>query len=141
MGATPTADTDGIPTGHDTSNPIGLLAVTRTAPAIRPRVETPPSHRQSRSEQRNERNPSHVVMSDAANNNPKPLDNSMMESFFGTLQLELLDRRSWTTRTELASAIFEWIEGWYNPRRRHTSIGDLSPVEYERRPAAAAEAA
>ena len=41
------------------------------------------------------------------------------------LQLELLDRRSWTTRAELASAIFEWIEGWYNPRRRHTSIGDL----------------
>ena len=57
MGATLTADTDGIPTGHDTSNPIGLLAVTRTAPAIRPRAETPPSHRQSRSEQRNERNP------------------------------------------------------------------------------------
>ena len=69
------------------------------------------------------------------------VDNSMMESFFGTLQLELLDRRSWTTRAELAPAIFEWIEGWYNPRRRHTSIGDLSPVEYERRPAAAAEAA
>ena len=41
--------------------------------------------------------------------------NSMMESFFGTLQLELLDRRSWTTRVELASAIFEWIEGWYRP--------------------------
>ena len=43
--STPTADTSSIPTGHDTSNPIGLLAVTRTAPAIRPRVETPPSHR------------------------------------------------------------------------------------------------
>ena len=57
------------------------------------------------------------------------------------MRLLLLDRRSWTTRAELASAIFEWIEGWYNPRRRHTSIGDLSPVEYERRPAAAAEAA
>ena len=39
------------------------------------------------------------------------VDNSMMESFFGTLQLELLDRRSWTTRAELAFAIFEWIEG------------------------------
>ena len=69
------------------------------------------------------------------------VDNSMMESFFGTLQLELLDRRSWTIRAELAPAIFEWIEGWANPRRRHTSNGDLSPVEYERRPAAAAEAA
>ena len=64
-----------------------------------------------------------------------------MESFFGTLQRELLDRRSWTTRTELASAIFEWIEGWYNPRRRHTSLGYLSPVDYERRPTTAAEAA
>ena len=69
------------------------------------------------------------------------VDNSMMESFFGTLQRELLDRRSWTTRAELASAIFEWIEGWYNPRRRHTSIGDLSPVDYERRLTTAAEAA
>lgn len=59
-------------------------------------------------------------------------DNAMMESFFGTLQRELLDRRHWTTRAELASAIFEWIEAWYNPHRRHTSIGDLSPVEYER---------
>lgn len=69
------------------------------------------------------------------------LDNSMMESFFGTLQLELLDRQSWTTRAELARAIFEWIEGWYNPRRRHTSIGDLSPVDYERRPAPTTDAA
>ena len=69
------------------------------------------------------------------------LDNSMMESFFGTLQLELLDRQSWTTRAELARAIFEWIEGWYNPRRRHTSIGDLSPVDYERRPTADTDAA
>ena len=74
MGATLTADTDGTGTGHDTSNPVGLLAVTRTTPAIRPRVETPPSHRQSRSEQRNEQNPGHVAMSDTANNNPKPPD-------------------------------------------------------------------
>jgi len=69
------------------------------------------------------------------------LDNAMMESFFGTLQLELLDRRTWATRAELARAIFEWIEGWYNPRRRHTSIGDLSPLEYERRRQATAPAA
>jgi transposase InsO family protein len=60
------------------------------------------------------------------------LDNAMMESFFGTMQRELLDRRVWSTRKELASAIFEWIEGWYNPRRRHSSIGYRSPVEYER---------
>ena len=65
----------------------------------------------------------------------------MMESFFGTLQRELLDRRTWTARKELASAIFEWIEAWYNPRRRHTSIDDRSPVEYERLYTAAADAA
>ena len=59
-------------------------------------------------------------------------DNAMMESFFSTLQRELLDRRRWQTRKELASAIFEWIEAWYNPHRRHTSIGYLSPVDYER---------
>ncbi len=69
------------------------------------------------------------------------LDNAMMESFFGTLQRELLDRRTWTTRSEPASAIFEWIEAWYNPRRRHTSIGYLSPVDYERLYAAAVDAA
>ena len=59
------------------------------------------------------------------------LDNALAESFFGTLQLELLDRRRWTTRKELAQAIFEYIEAWYNPRRRHSSLGNLSPIEYE----------
>lgn len=59
-------------------------------------------------------------------------DNSMMESFFGTLQLELLDRSVWAIRQALASAIFEWIEAWYNPIRRHSSLGNLSPIEYER---------
>jgi putative transposase len=68
-------------------------------------------------------------------------DNAMMESFFGTLQLELLDRRRWDTRRQLAAAVFEWIEAWYNPRRRHTSLGDLSPLEYERRCQTAAPAA
>jgi putative transposase len=58
-------------------------------------------------------------------------DNAMMESFWGTLQLEVLDRQSWNSRAELASAIFEWIECWYNPTRRHSSIGMLSPVTYE----------
>jgi len=68
-------------------------------------------------------------------------DNAMMESFFSTLQRELLDRKTWRTRRELASAIFEWIEAWYNPRRRHTSIEDLSPVDYERLYTAAIDAA
>jgi putative transposase len=59
------------------------------------------------------------------------LDNAMAESFFGTLQLELLDRHHWQTRKELAATIFEYIEAFYNPRRRHSSIGNLSPIEFE----------
>jgi len=58
-------------------------------------------------------------------------DNSVVESFFGTLQLELLDRQTWTTRRELALAVFEWIEAWYNPTRRHSYCGMLSPNDYE----------
>jgi putative transposase len=58
-------------------------------------------------------------------------DNSMMESFWGTLQLEVLDTRIWETRDELANAIFEWIECWYNTERRHSSLGMLRPVEFE----------
>ena len=58
-------------------------------------------------------------------------DNAMMESFWGTMQLELLDSKTWQTRDELANAIFEWIECWYNPNRRHSSIGMHSPVTFE----------
>jgi putative transposase len=57
--------------------------------------------------------------------------NALCESFFGTLQLELLDQHHWETRLELAQAIFEWIECWYNPTRRHSSIGMLSPIDHE----------
>jgi putative transposase len=58
-------------------------------------------------------------------------DNAMMESFWGTLQLELLDTKEWQTREELANATFEWIECWYNPHRRHSSVGMHSPVTFE----------
>ena len=58
-------------------------------------------------------------------------DNAMMESFWGTMQLELLDSKQWKTRDELANAVFEWIECWYNPSRRHSSIGMHSPVTFE----------
>jgi putative transposase len=58
-------------------------------------------------------------------------DNAMMESYWGTLQLEVLDRQPWNSRAELANAIFEWIECWYNPTRRHSSLGMLSPVDFE----------
>ncbi|HXQ20020.1 MAG TPA: IS3 family transposase [Acidimicrobiales bacterium] len=67
-------------------------------------------------------------------------DNSAVESFFGTLQIELLDEHRWDTRKQLALAMFDWIETWYNPSRRHSYCGMLSPVDYEHvhRPAAAA---
>lgn len=58
-------------------------------------------------------------------------DNAMMESFWGTMQLELLDSKAWSTRDELANAVFEWIECWYNPHRRHSSIGMRSPITFE----------
>jgi putative transposase len=58
-------------------------------------------------------------------------DNSVAESFFGTLQIELLDEHRWHSREQLALAIFDWIEAWYNPRRRHSYCQMLSPIDYE----------
>lgn len=58
-------------------------------------------------------------------------DNAMAESFFATLECELLDRTRFETQVEARMAVFEWIEAWYNPRRRHSSIGYLSPNEFE----------
>lgn len=59
------------------------------------------------------------------------LDNAVAESFFATLQTELLDRNTWLTRRSLSSAIFDYIEGFYNRRRRHSALGYMSPMEYE----------
>ena len=59
-------------------------------------------------------------------------DNAMCESFFATLECELLERRRFRSHAEARMAVFEFIEGWYNPRRRHSAIGYLSPVNYER---------
>ena len=60
------------------------------------------------------------------------LDNAACESFFGTLKLELLaGGRVFSTRAEARTAVFEWVEGWYNPRRRHSTLGYLAPLEYE----------
>ncbi len=58
-------------------------------------------------------------------------DNALCESFFATLECELLDRRSFRSREEAGRVVFEFIEGWYNPHRRHSSIGYASPVRYE----------
>jgi putative transposase len=59
-------------------------------------------------------------------------DNAMCESFFATLECELLERHHFKTQVEARMAVFEFIEGWYNPRRRHSALGYLSPNEYER---------
>ncbi len=60
-------------------------------------------------------------------------DNAMCESFFATLERELLARRRFETKAQARMAIFEFIEGWYNPVRRHTRLGRISPIEFERR--------
>ena len=63
-------------------------------------------------------------------------DNAMCESFFATLECELLDRVRFRTQSEARIAIFDFIEGFYNPRRRHSALGYLSPIEFERAQAA-----
>jgi putative transposase len=60
-------------------------------------------------------------------------DNAMCESFNATLECELLDRHRFKDPREASLAVFDYIEGFYNPQRRHTSIGNVSPAEFERR--------
>jgi len=59
-------------------------------------------------------------------------DNAMCESFFATLECELLARRKFQTKAEARMAVFEFIEGWYNPGRRHSALGYQSPINYEK---------
>jgi putative transposase len=59
-------------------------------------------------------------------------DNAVAETFFATLKKELVHRRSWPTRRELTSEVFEYIEGFYNLRRRHSTLGMHSPADYEK---------
>ena len=66
-------------------------------------------------------------------------DNAMCESFFATLECELIDRNTFRSHAEAKLALFEFIEGWYNPHRRHSSIDYLSPINYERRIKATAQ--
>ena len=58
-------------------------------------------------------------------------DNAMAESFFATLECELIDRRSWKTKAQARTALFTWIETWYNPRRLHSALGYRSPMQFE----------
>ena len=60
-------------------------------------------------------------------------DNALAESFFASLECELITRTRWRTHSEARMAVFDYIEGFYNPRRRHSALAYLSPAEYERR--------
>lgn len=60
-------------------------------------------------------------------------DNAMCESFFATLECELIDRHSFQNHDEARMALFDYIEGWYNPHRRHSGINGLSPINYEKK--------
>jgi putative transposase len=59
-------------------------------------------------------------------------DNAMAESFFASLECELLAKRRFETKAEAKLALFTYIEGWYNPRRRHSGLGRVSPINFER---------
>lgn len=59
--------------------------------------------------------------------------NALAESFFATLECELIDREIFRTRDEARTKIFDYLEAFYNPRRRHSALDYLSPIDYERR--------
>ena len=65
-------------------------------------------------------------------------DNALMESFWSRVQVELLDRQTWNTRLELATALFQYLEIFHNRQRRHSALGMLTPIEFETRHTAAA---
>jgi putative transposase len=60
-------------------------------------------------------------------------DNALCESFFATLECELLDRTRFRTQAEARMAVFDFIESWYNPHRRHSALEYQSPINYEKR--------
>jgi putative transposase len=60
-------------------------------------------------------------------------DNAICESFFATLECELIDRHRFRSHSEARMDVFQFIEGFYNPSRRHSALGYLSPIEYERK--------
>ena len=62
-------------------------------------------------------------------------DDAVAESFFATVKTELIHRHTWQTRKAATSAIFDYIEGWYNTRRRHSTLGYLSPAQHSTNPA------
>ena len=59
-------------------------------------------------------------------------DNAAVETFFKTIKAELIWRRTWEARRQAETAIFQYINGFYNPRRRHSTLGGKSPLAFER---------
>ncbi len=59
-------------------------------------------------------------------------DNALMESFFGTVKEECVERQNYKTRAEAKTSVFEYLEVFYNRQRRHSSLGYVSPITYER---------
>ncbi len=59
-------------------------------------------------------------------------DNAMCESFFATLECELIERERFRNQAEARLAVFDFIEGWYNPHRRHSALGQRSPINFEK---------
>lgn len=66
-------------------------------------------------------------------------DNAMCESFFATLECELLARHRFHTQAQAMPVVFEFIEGWYNTHRRHSALGQIAPLEFDRRHEARSE--
>ena len=62
-----------------------------------------------------------------------PTTTRCLTSFFASLECELINRRSWKSQVETRTVLFVWIEGWYNPRRRHSALQYLSPINFERK--------
>lgn len=60
-------------------------------------------------------------------------DNAVIESFNGTIKTELIHRTRWKTREEARAAVYKYIETWYNSRRLHSTLGYLTPIEFEER--------
>ena len=67
-------------------------------------------------------------------------DNAVAESFFGTLKQELVPKKPWTGLNDARKAVSNYIHGYYNPKRRHSHIGHIAPIEFETHHQAATEA-
>ncbi|MEX2253706.1 MAG: integrase core domain-containing protein, partial [Thermoleophilaceae bacterium] len=90
-----------------------------------------PRRQDRRTRARSARHGDLAARADARRRREDALDNAMCESLIGTMKIEKLNRQPWRSVEDVRAAVFEWIETWYNRRRRHSSLGYLSPLEFE----------